>query len=191
MADPYEVSRQWNGLLRPIEFAAPKPMLPASTVTFLHHAGVPARFEVTTYQQIQFTFSTGAQNLAEVWATQMSGWSFPADWGRLWRIGDITYTQANAWLCIEELTGHVLAVDVDTDNPVYPVNGSIEHLVRCMRVIYDWAKTGKGSLTRVSELTSALSDQSLLPTSEAEHYWLPLVAAALESGCDRVEVSCE
>ncbi len=191
MADPFEVARQWAGVLRPIEFAAPKPMLPASSVTFLHYAGLPTRFQVTTYQQIRFTLSAAAENLAGVWAAQMPDWSFPVGWGRLWRIGDITYTQASAWLCVEELTGRVVAVDVDIDAPLYVVNGSIERLVRCTRVLYDWSQPGDGSLARVAALIAALSNDPSLPAGEAGHYWLPLVEAAVESGCDRLQVSCE
>jgi hypothetical protein len=191
MADPFEVARQWGGHLRPIEFAVPKPMLPASTVSFLHYAGVPTRFEVTTYQQVRFTFSVAAQNLAEVWAAKMPDWSFPVGWGRFWRIGDITYTQADAWLCIEELSGSVVAVDVDIDDPMYMVNGSVAALVRCMRLLDDWFRSGNGSLASVAALTTALATDSALPTGEAVHYWLPLVEAAIESGCDRIEVACE
>jgi hypothetical protein len=166
-------------------------MLPASTISFLHYAGVPARFEVTTLQPIQFTFWASAQSLAGVWAARMPDWSFPAGWGRFWQIGDITYGQADAWLCVEELTGRVVAVDVDLDDPVYVVNGSVERLVRCMRVLYDWSRSGDGSLARVSELTTALSHDPLLPAGEAGHYWLPTVEEAVESGCDRLVVSCE
>jgi hypothetical protein len=191
MADPFEVAREWGGHLRPIGFAAPKPMLPASTISFLHYAGVPGRFEVTTYQRIRFTFSASALNLAGVWPARMPDWSFPAGWGRFWQIGDITYGQADAWLCIEELTGRVVAVDVDLDDPVYVVNGSVERLVRCMRVLYDWTLSGDGSLARVVALTAALSQDTVLPTGEAGQYWLPLVEEAVESGCDRLEVSCE
>ena len=191
MADPFEVAREWGGLLRPIEFAAPKPMLPASTVSFLHYAGVPTRFEVTTYQPIRFTFSAAARNLAGVWPAQMPDWSFPVGWGRFWQIGDITYGQADAWLCIEELTGRVVAVDVDIDDPVYLVNGSVERLVRCLRVMHDWSRPGDGSLAGISALTAALSGDPALPGGEAGHYWLPLIAEAVESGCDRLVVSCE
>jgi hypothetical protein len=117
--------------------------------------------------------------------------SFPVGWGRLWRIGDITCTQASAWLCIEELTGRVVAVDVDIDDPLYGINGSVEGMVRCMRVLYDCARAAGGSLAGAASLTSALAKDSALTEGEAAQYWLPLVEAALESGCDRLEVSCE
>ncbi|WP_020476062.1 SUKH-4 family immunity protein [Zavarzinella formosa] len=191
MANPFEAARQWGGLLHPIVFAAPKPLLPASTISFLHYAGVPTRFEVTANQPIRFAFTASGQNLAGVWATRMPDWSLPAGWSRFWQIGDITYGQADAWLCIEELTGRVVAVDVDLDDPLYVVNGSVERLVRCMRVLYDWSRPGDGSLARVAALTAVLSQDPALPAGEAGQYWLPLVEEAVESGCGRLEVSCE
>lgn len=188
MADRFEILRQWGGPLHSIEFIGPKPLLPSSTVTFLHFAGVPTRFEVVTYQQVRFDFLAAAENLAEVWAAQMPDWSFPVGWARLWRIGDITCSQSAAWLCIEELTGRVVAVDVDIDDPLYVVNESVEGLVWCFQGLYEWSRSSGGSLARVQELTAALASH---PAGDAGHYWLPLIEGALESGCDRIEVSCE
>jgi hypothetical protein len=191
MADPFEVAREWDGRLRPIEFAVPKPLLPSDTVRFLHFAGVPTRFGITADEQVRFEFLATAANLGEVWARDMPEYSFPVGWGRLWRIGDITYTQAAAWLCIEELTGRVVAVDVDIDDPLHVINGSVEGMVRCMRMLYDWFRSAGGSLARAASLTSSLVHDSALPAGEAGHYWLPMVEAAVESGYDRLEVAFE
>jgi hypothetical protein len=191
MADPFEVAREWDGRLRPIEFSVPKPLLPAQTVTFLRHAGVPTRFEVAAHQQVRFEFVTTAANLASVWAREMPDYSFPVGWGRLWRIGDIKYTQAAAWLCVEELSGRIVAVDVDIDDPLYVVNGSVAGMVRCMRVLYNWARSAGGSLAHAASLASALAAAPTLPEGEAAHYWLPMVEAAVESGCVRLEVAYE
>lgn len=191
MASPFDVAREWDGRLRPIEFPAPKPLLPSSTVTFLHYAGVPTRFELAAQQQIRFEFLTTAANLAGVWARAMPDYSFPVGWGRLWQIGDITYTQADAWLCIEELTGRVVAVDVGIDDPLYVVNGSLAGMVRCMRLVYDWGHSSGGSLARAASLASALAHDPALAEGEAAHYWLPMVEAAAASGCDLLEVAYE
>jgi hypothetical protein len=191
MADPFEVAREWGGRLRRIEFPVPKPLLPSSTLSFLHYAGVPTRFEVIADQQTRFEFLETPANLAGFWTREMPDWSFPVGWGRLWRIGDITYTQAAAWLCIEELTGRVVAVDVDIDDPLYVVNGSVEGMVRCMWVVYDWARSSGGAVAGAQSLVSALARDPVLPEGEAAQYWLPMIEAAAESGCDRLEVSCE
>jgi hypothetical protein len=191
MASPFEFAREWGGQLRPVEFPIPRPLLPSATGTFLHYAGVPKSFEVTTYQRIRFDFLTTAVNLASVWESAMRDYSFPVGWARLWRIGDITYTQAAAWLCIEELSGHIIAVDVDIDDPLYLVNSSVEGMMRCMRLLRDWARSTGGLLTHAASLQDAISRDPVLPAGEAKHYWLPLIAAAIDSGRDRVDVECE
>jgi hypothetical protein len=191
MAGAFEVAREWGGRLRPVVFTTPKLLLPASTISFLHYAGVPTRFEIDAHQRVRFDFLTTTVNLAAVWGDSMPDYSFPVGWGRLWRIGDITYTQAAAWLCVEELTGRVVAVDVDIDDPLYPVNGSVEAMVRCMRVLIDWSRSTDGSLAQAAALRSALAAAPGLAAGEAEHFWLPLVEEAVESGCDRFGVSFE
>jgi hypothetical protein len=191
MADPFEFVREWGGRLRPLEFPVPKPLLPSGTVTFLHYAGVPKRFEVTTSQVTRFAFLATAENLAGVWGREMRDYALPAGWAGLWRIGDITYTQADAWLCLEELTGRVVAVDVDIDNPVYPVNGSVEGLLRCMKLVRDWAQPAGGSLARAGSFEEAIGRAPALPAGEAEYFWQPLVAEATESGCDTLVVEYE
>jgi hypothetical protein len=191
MADPFEFAEAWGGPLRPIEFPAPRPVLPAATVTFLHYAGVPRAFELTTYNEIRFEFRQTAANLAGVWAEEMPDVSLPVGWAGFWRIGDITYTQAAAWLCIEEVTGRVVAVDVEIDNPVYLVNGSVEGMMRCMRAVRDWARPAGGSLARAGSLEVALGRDPGLAGGEAKHFWQPLIGAATESGCDTLVVEFE
>jgi len=121
----------------------------------------------------------------------MPDWSFPQEWNRFWRIGNITTTQANAWLCVEELTGRVVAVDVDLDDPLYVINGSVERRVRCMRVLDDWSRSGDATIARVATLTSALSNDPELPAGEGHHFWLPRIEEAAQSGCGQFEVSWE
>lgn len=191
MASPFKFSQEWGGGLRPIEFPLPKPMLPSATITFLYYAGVPKRFEVTTYQRIRFDFLATAENLTHVWEREMRDWSFPVGWAGLWRIGDITYNQAAAWLCVEEVTGHVVAVHAEIDDRLYCVNGSIEGMVRRMKLVRDWTRSTDGSMTRVAALEDALSQDAALHEGEAKHYWRPLIVAAVESGCDKLTVEYE
>ena len=190
MAYAFEFAREWGGRLRPIEFTVPKPLLPAATVSFLHFAGVPKRFEIRTSQITRFDFLATAENLADVWKRQMRDYSLPVGWAGLWRIGDITYTQAAAWLCIEEVTGCVVAVDVN-DNCLYPVNGSVEGLMRCLKLMRDWARPAGGSLARAGGFEEAIAQAPGLPAGEAAYFWQPLVAEAMESGCDTLVVEYE
>ena len=191
MASAFDFVAEWRGPLRPIEFPLPKPMLPSATVSFLHYAGVPAAFEITTDECIRFEFLTTAINLVHVWEDGMRDWSFPVGWGRLWRIGDISFTQANPWMCIEELTGRVVAVDVDIDDPVYLVNTSVERMMRCMKIVRDWVRSTGGLMTCAAILQDALARDPALPAGEAQHFWQPLFADAIDAGCDKVVVELE
>jgi SUKH-4 immunity protein len=191
MAYAFEFAREWGGRLRPIEFPVPKPLLPSGTVSFLHFAGVPKRLEVTTCQTVRFDFLATAENLADMWKRKMRDWSLPIGWAGLWRIGDITYTQAHAWLCIEEMTGRVVAVDVGIDIPVYPVNGSVEGLMRCLKLVRDWALPARGSLARAGSFEEAITQAPGLPAGEAAYFWQPLVTEAIESGDDTLVVEYE
>lgn len=188
MSDPFEFAREWGGPLRPIEFPVPKPLLPSATVTFLHYAGVPKRF---TCQTTRFDFLTIAENLAAVWAREMRDSSLPVSWAGLWRIGDITYVQAAAWLCIEELSGRIVAVDVEIDNPLYVVNRSVGGLMQCMKVVRDWAGWQGGSLARAGSFEELITRTPALPEGEAGYFWQPLIAEAIDSACDTLVVEYE
>jgi hypothetical protein len=191
MTDPFEFAREWDGELRAIEFPVPMPMLPSSTVRFLHYAGVPKRFHVDTYQMIHFDFLSTAGNLSNAWPEQMRDYSFPVGWARFWRIGDITYTQAGAWLCIEELTGHIVAIDVDIDNPVYLVNSSLAGMMQCMKLIRGWARSTGGALIGAESFSARLAREPGFDQADAKHFWVPLVEAAIDSGCEKLEIRCE
>ncbi|HEV3078942.1 MAG TPA: hypothetical protein VGY66_04160, partial [Gemmataceae bacterium] len=64
-------------------------------------------------------------------------------------------------------------------------------MVRCMRILYDWARSAGGSLASAEALNSVLANDPALPAGEAAHYWLPMVEAVVESDCDRFEVAFE
>jgi hypothetical protein len=40
-------------------------------------------------------------------------------------------------------------------------------------------------------LEDVFSRDPALPKEEAKHYWLPLIEAAIEAECDRLDVECE
>jgi SUKH-4 immunity protein len=191
MTDPCKFAREWDGDLRPIEFPVPRPMLPSSTVKFLHYAGLPKRFHVETDQIIHFDFLSTAGNLSSAWPEQMRELSIPVGWARFWRIGDITYTQASAWLCIEELTGRIVGIDVDIDDPVYLVNSSVAGMMQCMKLLRDWARSTGGVLTGGESFSARLAREPGFDPADAKHFWLPLVEAAIDSGCESLEIRCE
>lgn len=130
-----EFSRQWPGQLGKIEFAAPRRFFPDATSRFFDEEGLPKTFTITGSQVLQFTTISRAENLNATWESQTSGdWVLPVGWDRFWRIGDIKYTQADAWRCIEELTGHIYGIDIEIDNPIYLIAKSVSNLASSMRI---------------------------------------------------------
>jgi len=182
--DPIEFAKQWEGKLHSLQFTSPEPMLPTATTAFFHYAGIPKSFSLCTYQEFRFDFLTKAENLAEEWKKVMAGVSMPVGWKRFWRFGDITYTQGGAWLCIEELTGRIVAIDVDLDDPLYTINVSVSQLMECFRQLLLWSKNSAGAISTMDGLLSVLPDDSAA-------FWSPIIQNSLESGCDEATVQCE
>ena len=191
MASSFEFAREWGGELQSIEFASPKPLLPSKSTTFLYYAGIPKRFELATYQQVRFDFLSVATSLPSIWEHEMPEYSLPVQWAGLWRFGDITYTQAKSWLCMEEVSGRIVAIDVEIDNPLYVVNTSIDAMMRCMKLLRDWVRSTDGELAQRAQFTELISKYPDLDEGEANYFWLPLIEEAAEPGCEKVDLKYE
>jgi len=121
----------------------------------------------------------------------MPEYSFPLGWGRFWVIGDLVFTQAIAWLCLEEVTGRVVGVDVELNEPIYAVNSSVERMVRCMKLLADGCRSSRGSMTQSRSWIDTLSRDPDLPEGEAEPFWIPIIVGAIENECERMRVEIE
>ena len=188
--DPNEFAKQWPGDLRPLEFLPPRPMLPTQTVAFLHYAGLPKVFRLRYAQQIDFDFLPRAISMNEIWAAEMTDFSMPVSWARFWQIGAITYTQAKAWLCIEELTGRIVAIDVDIDDPVDVVSTSATRMMLSLKHLIDWSRATGGRLCEVVRLREALANDAEL-AGDAKHFLLPFIEAAIEAEWETLEIAFE
>src|SRR5262245_9569887 len=105
---PSNFAKAWKRPLQKIEFSQ-WPVLPNETTSFLYYAGLPTSF---VCGHTSFRFVAVPSRLSEIWSKSMDArWAFPFDWNRYWYLGDFEYTQACAWICIEEITGHIVKVD--------------------------------------------------------------------------------
>src|SRR5688572_11686561 len=181
----------WPGSLAKIDFEPPKPVLPSGTITYLYFAGLPRSFQITGSQLVTFQMLSTAVHLGKTWNNVMEDkdLSMPFDWARFWRIGDITYTQASAWLCIEEVTGSIYAIDVDVDDPVYLVNHSLANLVSSMLHWIQWCERTGGKVATINELVLAFTSDPTFRHGEFEAYWKLHIDSEAESGIDRFTVS--
>ena len=185
---PSDFAARWGAPLHPLDFADPKPILPHATVRFLHTAGVPRAFGVRHAQRVELTFLSRGQSMAETWSTEIKGLALPVLWSSYWRIGTITYTQATAWLCIEEVTGRIIAIDVDIDEPVYAVNSSLPHMMGCMKHLVDWSTATEGRLSSATELEEAWAADPDLD-GDATAFWSPMIRGAQDAQWDYIAIS--
>ena len=157
-----EFAKAWPGVLHKVGFVPPRPLLPSRTTSFLYHAGLPKKLSISCNQIVTFEMLPSAEHLSKTWAERMrEDCLMPFDWGRYWRIGDIICTQAAPWLCLEEVSGRVFAIDVDIDGPVYPVNESLLSLGLSMLHWLRWLSETGGN-----------------------HFWLPRQTSACLCQCD-------
>ena len=125
----------------------------------------------------------------ETWnATMDAKWAFPHDWHRYWRLGDVEYIQSSAWVCIEEVSGSIVTVDVESDHPICRVNASVLLMAVSMNVIADWYGETFGDMEAVDDLLKRLDDG--VPGFDASEYWKPLIEYQRDAmASDRLEVT--
>ena len=184
-----EIANAWPGTLAKIDFIAPKPLLPSATISFLHAAGLPRTFTMHGSQVMTFTTLATAQPLSAMWNERIRDWLMPVDWARYWRIGDIAYTQASAWLCVEEVTGRVCAIDIDIDDSVYPVNESLTTLASSMLHWVRWYESSGGAVGSLDALRQAFAQDVTFKPNEYASFWGMLIYAEAESGIERLTVA--
>jgi hypothetical protein len=184
-----EFLREWTGRLVKIDFRTPKPVLPSASTSFLYSAGLPQTFSIECSQIVTISTNANPTNLSDVWSEQMCDWAMPHEWHRFWRIGDIAYTQADAWLCVEEVTGHIYAIDVEIDNPVYLVARSVMNLAASMLYWTRWYTATSGVIASVDELRRIFLEDSDISSDEFDDFWGALLDSECETGIERLTVT--
>ena len=113
----------------------------------------------------------------------------PHDWARFWRLGDITYTQAAAWLCIEEVTGCIYAVDVNIDDSVYLVSRSVINLASSLLHWSRWYAATDGAIASINELRQLFVDDTGITPDEFDAFWGALLESECDTGIERFTVT--
>ena len=181
---PINFQEQWGQPLRKVVFE-PRPMLPDETTSFFHFAGLP---ESVTVGSSRFRFVTTARKLSDVWRKEFDArLSMPHDWNRFWHLGEVEFIQSTAWVCIEELTGRIVMIDVEVSEPITDINSSILLLMTSLKVMLDWHRETGGRMETLKKLTGTLETE--VQDNDAEEYWLPYLEYEEESAEDILEVS--
>ena len=144
---PAKFVQQWGSGIRPLRFAKPMPIFSEATAEFVRSGGFPSFFHLVHFREIDFLEESIP--MSTVWhSLHGDEWRMPHSWNAFWKIGTVDYGQPTATLCIEEVSGTIVAID-DEEGPhplVMTVNSSPMHMAECMRLIRDWYTETNGDL---------------------------------------------
>jgi SUKH-4 immunity protein len=181
---PSEFLSCWPGSLRPIVLPEPSPALPEDCRHLLTDFGLPRELTISCYNDITLKFSGSAAALAAIWDRDLKrGYKMgemPSDWTRFWHLADHEYLQGGGWICIEEVTGRLVVVDLDCPEPVYLLNSSLRNFYTTLAHFLDWSAKAEGSPAETAALRDALLRQDCIPAEELEPFWMNLINATLD-----------
>src|SRR4051794_8978927 len=132
---PSEFVRRWPGGLRPVVFPGPQPALPGDCRESLTEFGLPGEVTIRCYNDITLKFTGSVTPLAAVWDRDLKRGlkltarghepgEMPVEWARFWHLADQEYAQGGGWVCVEEVTGRLVVIDLDLRDPICLLNSS-------------------------------------------------------------------
>lgn len=188
-----EFVRRWPGSLRRTVVPKPRPALPESSLQLLTEFGLPSALTICCYNNMILRFSGSATPLAVIWERDLNrGFTLgemPPEWIRYWHLADQHYTQGSGWICIEEISGRLVVIDLDLPDPVYLLNSGMDTFYTTLAHFIEWSETMGGSPVETLRLRDALRTQDCIPPEELEPFWLNFVDATIESDPKNVSVT--
>jgi hypothetical protein len=190
---PSEFLSRWPGSLRSVVFPDPPPALPEDCRYLLAGFGLPRELTISCYNNIALKFSGSATPLAAIWDRDPKlGYKMgdmPSEWTRFWHLGDQEYLQGGGWVCIEEVTGRLVVIDLDCREPVYLLNSSVHYFDTTLAHLLDWSEKTGGSPGETAALRDALLKQDCIPAEELEAFWMNFIDATLDGDPMRLAIS--
>jgi hypothetical protein len=190
---PSEFLERWPGRLRPIALPDPPPVLPDDCRHLLTEFGLPRELTIYCYNDVTLGFSGSASPLATIWERDLArGYrmgDMPSDWDRFWHLADQEYIQGGGWLCIEEVTGRLMMIDLDCREPLILLNSSVRNFYTTLAHFLDWSETTDGSPADTAALRDALLKQSCIAAEELEPFWMNFIYANLDYSSPRYPVN--
>jgi hypothetical protein len=146
--------------------------------------GLPCELTIYCYNDITLRFSGSATPLSAIWERDLTrGYKIadmPADWGRFWHLADQEYVQGGGWVCVEEITGRLVVIDLDLPEPVYLLNSSVRNFYTTLAHFLEWSERTGGSPAATVGLRDALRWQDCMPPEELEPFWMNIIDATLD-----------
>jgi hypothetical protein len=182
---PTEFIRRWPGSLHAIAFPEPGPKLPEDDRRLLLQFGLPGELTIHCYNDITLRFSGSAAPLAAIWERDLKRGcrmgTMPAGWARFWHLADEEYLQGGGWICIEEVSGRFVVIDLDSREPVYLLNSSIRNFYTTLAHFLEWSEKTGGSPAETIQLRDVLRRQHCVPPEELEPFWMNFLDATLDA----------
>ena len=183
---PSEFMSRWPGGLHPIRLPDPPPRIPDDCLRLLTEIGLPKELTIYCYNDITVRFTGVATPLASIWERDVErGYKLgemPGDWSRFWHLADQEYVQGGGWICVEELTGRLVVIDLDCSDPIYLLNSSVGNFYTTLAYFLGWSERSDGSPQETNKLRDALVAQDCIPIEELDHFWMNFVEATLDCG---------
>ena len=174
--DPLGFANRWGTGIKPLVFR-PKPFLPNEASRFLYEDGFPTFFRLNSYWEIRF--DRECFPLSITWQRiQRDDWKMPHAWNAFWKIGDIEFDQATAWLVIEELTGRILVVDPEVaDDPVSELSSSPIRFAHCMLLYKECAGNigPRAFFAQCRQQLISLSKNVVFNDTNTFGFWFPFL----------------
>ena len=171
---PNEFAARWGDDLKSVEFAG-DPNFPPEVVKFYTAAGHPTFFAINDYRELYF--DTRCEHLPTVW-NRIVGGPTPGFLDQYWKIGDVFFEQAEAWICIDHNTGRIVDVDpqVDDDEMVRSINSSPLIFFRGMLLWKERFGNSRKPRKFDVNLHAAISDfaeTKLFDDQDGRAFWFP------------------
>src|SRR5581483_2019739 len=173
---PADFLKRWPGSLRPISLSSPRPALPEDCRRLLADFGLPSELTIRCYNDLRIRFSGTATSLATIWDRDLKRGhklgEMLAGWNRFWHLADFEYVQGGGWICVEEHTGRLLAIDMDLPEPVYLLSSSVRNFYTILAHFLEWTERTGGTPAETIHLRDELRRQDCVPPDELEPFWL-------------------
>jgi len=150
----------------------------------LTNFGLPCELTIYCYNDITLKFTASATPLAAIWDRDLKRdykmGVMPGEWTRFWHLADQEYLQGGGWVCVEEVTGRLVVIDLDSTEPIYLLNSSVRNFYTTLAHFLEWSEKTGGSPAETIHLRDALRRQDCIPAEELEPFWMNFIDATLD-----------
>jgi hypothetical protein len=119
------------------------------------------------YNDISLKSSGSATPLAVIWDRDLKrGFKMgemPSEWKRFWHVADQEYVQGGGWICVEQVTGRLVIIDLDQSDPIYLLNSSVRNFYTTLAQFLEWTATTDGRTVEMVRLRDSLRAQDCIP----------------------------